>query len=137
MTTLLSPAAWARRSADHPWRVVVAWTIAIVASFAVIATMLSSALTTKQDFVSNPESKQAATAIEQRQGSADRIVETVVIQPASRAPQAAVVAAVTKDPAVRSAQAGQAADGSARVQVVLRDDRVKADKQIGDVIAAA
>jgi hypothetical protein len=34
--------------------------------------MLSSALTTKQDFVSNPESKQAATAIEQRQGSADR-----------------------------------------------------------------
>src|SRR3954454_21771860 len=137
MTTLLSPAAWARRSADRPWRVVVAWTIAIVASFAIIATMLSSALTTKQDFVSNPESKQAATAIEQRQGSADRIVETVVIQPASRAAQAAVVAAVTKDPAVRSAQAGPSADGSSLVQVVLRDDRVKADKQIGDVIAAA
>src|SRR3954471_2136126 len=137
MTTLLSPAAWARRSADHPRRVVVAWTIAIVASFAVIATMLSSALTTKQDFVSNPESKQAATALEHRPGSTGRSGETVVIQPASRAAQAAVVTAVTKDPAVRSAQAGPSADGSSLVQVVLRDDRVKADKQIGDVIAAA
>src|SRR3954447_6399738 len=137
MTTLLSPAAWARRSADHPWRVVVAWTIAIVASFAVIATMLSSALTTKQDFVSNPESKQAATAIEQRQGSADRIVETVVIQPASRAAQAAVVAAVTKDPAVRSAQAGPSADGSSLVQVVLRDDREEAGDEIEAIITAA
>jgi RND superfamily putative drug exporter len=137
MTTLLSPAAWARRSAAHPWRVVAAWAIALVASFAIIATLLSSALTTKQDFVSNPESKQAATAIEQRQGSADRIVETVVIQPASPAAQAAVIAAVTKDPAVKSAQAGPSADGSSLVQVVLRDDRVKADKQIDDVITAA
>ena len=91
----------------------------------------------EQTFVSNPESKRAATAIEQRQGSADRIVETVVIQPASPAAQAAVIAAVTKDPAVKAAQAGPSADGSSLVRIVLRDDRVEADKQIGDVITAA
>ena len=120
MTTLLSPAAWARRSAAHPWRVVAAWAGALLVSIAIVATLLSSALTTEQTFVSNPESKRAATAIELRQGNADRIVESVVIQPASPAAQAAVIAAVTKDPAVKAAQAGPSTDGSSLVQIVLR-----------------
>ena len=61
MTTLLSPAAWARRSAAHPWRVVAAWAGALIVSIAIIATLLAGALTTEQDFVSNPESKRAAS----------------------------------------------------------------------------
>ena len=137
MTTILSPARWARRSAAHPWRVVGAWAVAVVVSMAIISTLLAGALTTKQGFVSNPESKQAATGIEQRQGTAERVVETVVIQPASPAAQAAVVAAVQKDPADRSAQIGPVSATSSLVQLVLRGDREKAGDEVKAVIASA
>ena len=123
MASILSPSRLARRSAAHPWRVVAAWAVALVVSIAIIATLLAGALTTQQGFVSNPESKQAATGIEQRQGTAERIVETVVIEPASPAAQAAVVAAVQKEAAVGSAQVGPVSADSALVQIVLKGDR--------------
>ena len=137
MTTILSPARWARRSAAHPWRVVAAWAVALVVSFAIIATLLAGALTTQQGFVSNPESKQAATGIEQRQGTKERIVETVVIQPASPAAQAAVVAAVQKNSGVASAQVGAVSASSSLVQVVLKGDREEAGDEIEAIITAA
>jgi RND superfamily putative drug exporter len=137
MTSILSPARWARRSAAHPWRVVGAWAAAVVVSFAIIATLLAGALTTQQGFVSNPESKQAATGIEQRQGTAERIVETVVIEPASPAAQAAVVAAVKQAPAVASAQIGPVSASSSLVQIVLRGDRETAGDEVEPIILAA
>ena len=94
-------------------------------------------LTTQQGFVSNPESKQAATGIEQRQGTKERIVETVLIEPASPAAQAAVVAAVRKNPGVASAEIGPVSASSSLVQVVLKGDREKAGDEIEPIIAAA
>ena len=106
-------------------------------SFAIIATLLAGALTTQQGFVSNPESKQAATGIEQRQGTEERIVETVVIEPASPAAQAAVVAAVQKKRASASAQVGPVSADSALVQIVLKGDRENAGDEVEPIIAAA
>jgi hypothetical protein len=45
LSTFVSPAAWARRSAAHPRRVLAAWALALLASLAIVATMLGSALT--------------------------------------------------------------------------------------------
>ncbi len=137
MTTFLSPARLARRSAAHPWRVVAAWAAALIVSMAIIATLLASALTTQQGFVSNPESAQAKSGIEQRQGSAERIVETVVIEPASPPAQAAVVAAVEKNPGVASAQIGPVSGSSSLVQVLLKGDREKSGDEIEAIITAA
>ena len=46
----------ARASASHPWRTLGLWALAIAASIAVIATLLSSALTTEGEMTNDPES---------------------------------------------------------------------------------
>ncbi|MCW2927251.1 MAG: hypothetical protein JWM86_1219, partial [Thermoleophilia bacterium] len=47
------PIRWA---IDHPWRVVGAWGIALVASIAIIVTLLGSALGNEQSTTNRPES---------------------------------------------------------------------------------
>ena len=49
----------ARACAGRPWRTVLAWLVAIVASFVVIALFLGDALTTEGDVTTNPESQRA------------------------------------------------------------------------------
>ncbi len=137
MRSLFSPGRLARASAEHPWRTVAVWSVALVASIAIIATLLAGALTTDQGFVSNPESERARAAIEDRQGSAERVVETVVIQPASAAAQAAVIGAVQGLDTVAAVQRGPSSPSSSLVQIVMKGDREQAGKDVAAVIAAA
>ena len=53
----------ARACARHPWRTISAWGVLIVLSFAAIALLLGSGLTTDGVPTNNPESDRAATAI--------------------------------------------------------------------------
>jgi putative drug exporter of the RND superfamily len=137
MRSLLNPARLARASAEHPWRTVGIWAGGLVASVVVIAALLAGALTTDQGFVSNPESERARTAIEDRQGTAERIVETVVIQPASEDAQAAVIAAVNPLDTVASAEPGASSPTTSLVQIVMAGDREQAGKDVEAVIEAA
>jgi putative drug exporter of the RND superfamily len=84
--TIISPASWARRSAAHPWRVVAVWGVAFVASLAIIATLLSSALTSSTSFIGSTESKRADHQITQTIGVHDAVTETVVISRAGATP---------------------------------------------------
>jgi putative drug exporter of the RND superfamily len=79
MTSLLSPQALARRSAEHPRRVVAIWGVAFVASLAIIATLLGSALTSSTSFIGSTESKRADHQITQQIGIRDADTETVVV----------------------------------------------------------
>ena len=86
MRHALSPATWARRSAAHPWRVVAIWGVAFAASLAIIATLLSSALTSSTSFIGSTESKTADHQITRQIGVHDAITETVVIRRAGATP---------------------------------------------------
>jgi len=95
MRSILSPAAWARRSAAHPWRVIGAWGAAFLVALVVMGALLSGVLTSDTTFTRNPESKRALNAIEQQVGARDAVVEQVVLQTGSGtfqdpAPRAAV-----------------------------------------------
>lgn len=47
----------ARAAAVHPWRVVVAWGLVLLASMMAIATLIGSAFTADSAATSNPESE--------------------------------------------------------------------------------
>ena len=79
MFSSLSPRALARSSAEHPKRVIWTWVAILVVSIAIIAMLLSDVLSPAQSFVTTPESQKAANQIEQITGSADAIVEQVVV----------------------------------------------------------
>ena len=79
MTSLLSPQALARRSAAHPRRVVAIWGVAFIASLAIIATLLGSALTSSTSFIGSTESKRADHQITRQIGIRDADTETVVV----------------------------------------------------------
>ena len=79
MASPLSPQALARRSAEHPRRVVAIWGVAFVASLAIIATLLGSALTSSTSFVGSTESTRADHQITQQIGIRDADTETVVV----------------------------------------------------------
>jgi RND superfamily putative drug exporter len=139
MRSLISPAAWARRSAARPWRVVTAWSVVLIFSVAVIALMLSGALTAQNGFTGSPESQRANALISDRAGQADRVVESVVVRPASAA--GAVAARLESLPANAVTSVGAAMpsrDGSsALVPVVLAGDLATAGDHAGKVIDAA
>ncbi|MBM3940963.1 MAG: MMPL family transporter [SAR202 cluster bacterium] len=61
--SILSTTGLARFSGKHPWAVVAAWVLVLVVAGTLVATQLSSALTTEQDFTNDPESKQAVEAL--------------------------------------------------------------------------
>jgi RND superfamily putative drug exporter len=79
MSRLITPALWARRSAMHPRRVIAAWGLALLASFALITAFLSGSLTTSASFTGNPESQQAKALIDGRIGVRETDTEAVVI----------------------------------------------------------
>lgn len=73
-----------RRSAQHPWRILAIWLIALVAGILLNGRFLSSALTTDARFTNNPESKQAATLLQQRLLGPPHVSEVVIVQSATR-----------------------------------------------------
>jgi RND superfamily putative drug exporter len=139
MRNLVSPATWARSAAAHPWRVVSAWAIALVASIAIIALLLSGALTAENGFTGTPESQQARNLIAARGGQPDRVVESVIVRPATAA--ATVAAALRRLPADTVTSVGAAVpsrDGSvALIPVVLTGKLADAGSHAGKVIDAA
>ena len=66
MGVLVSPQRIARACSRHPWATLATWVAVIVTAVGLSSAFLSSALTTDQNFTSNPESKQADQLIKQR-----------------------------------------------------------------------
>jgi putative drug exporter of the RND superfamily len=139
MRSLVSPATLARSSAAHPWRVVIAWAFALVASVAMIATLLSGALTAENGFTRSPESQQAHDLIAARGGQPDRVVESVIVRPATAA--ASVSAALEQLPADAVTSVGSvqpSRDGTvALIPVVLSGKLADAGDHAGTVIDAS
>jgi RND superfamily putative drug exporter len=79
MTNVISPAAWARRSAAHPKRVIAVWAAALLSSLAIVGALLSGALTTGATFTGTPESQQAKTLITDRIGIRETDTEAVIV----------------------------------------------------------
>ena len=69
----------ARAAAVHPWRVVVAWGLVLVASIVAIGALLGSAFTSDGSITSNPDSMRAEQVIADNFSQADRIDDAVVI----------------------------------------------------------
>ena len=63
MGPFVSPAAWARRSAAHPWRVIGAWGVVVALSVVLIGALLSGVLSSDETFVNSPESMKAQDAM--------------------------------------------------------------------------
>ena len=66
-------------AAVHPWRVVTAWGLVLVASVVVIATLLGSAFTSNAGITTNPDSARAEKVIAESFSQGDRIDEAVII----------------------------------------------------------
>jgi putative drug exporter of the RND superfamily len=79
MYRFLSPPNLARASAGHPRRTVAIWAVLLVASLAVVGTLLGSATTTKVGFVTSPESATANDLITHRIGVQTADTEMVVV----------------------------------------------------------
>src|SRR3990172_2779331 len=75
----LSTQGVARACAHHPWRTISAWLGLLVLSFAAIALLLGSGLTTDGVPTNNPESDRAATAINQAFPSDPRTAVTNIV----------------------------------------------------------
>src|SRR5919107_2028964 len=128
----------ARAAAVHPWRVVVAWGLVLVASMVAIATLIGSAFTADGTATSNPESARASQVIGDSFSQGDRIDDVVVIHAAdltSDDPQfrrfvTAVRSSIEATGATQAVRDPYAADGSgisedghaAVVTLVLRHD---------------
>jgi RND superfamily putative drug exporter len=70
----------ARSSALHPWRVVVAWGLVLVASVVIIGTLLGSALNSDATLTNRPESVRASDALSSSFPEGDQVDEAVVIR---------------------------------------------------------
>ena len=69
----------ARSAALHPWRIVTAWGLVVVASVVVIATLIGSAFTSDGSLTTNPDSANAAKVIAKNFAQGDRIDEAVIV----------------------------------------------------------
>jgi putative drug exporter of the RND superfamily len=76
----LSPRRLSRASARHPKRTLAIWGAVLLVAIASIATLMAGALTAEVRFLGNPESERAAAILEQRLGTQDHPVETLVIE---------------------------------------------------------
>ncbi len=81
--SFLSTESLARMSARHPWQVIVGWIGLFLLSIYLIATLLGDALTTDADLLTNPESKQARSLIEQQVRGPQRDTEIVIVESTS------------------------------------------------------
>ena len=79
----VNPEVLARGSSHRPWRVVVGWVVIIVLAGAASAAFLADALTTDFDFTDNPDSKRAATLVEDRLRGPETFTEIVVVSSTS------------------------------------------------------
>ena len=69
----------ARSAAVHPWRVLVAWGLVLLASMVAIATLIGSAFTSDGSITSNPDSMKAEQVLAENFSRADRIDDAVII----------------------------------------------------------
>ena len=69
----------ARTAALHPWRVVLTWTLILVASVVAIGGLLGSALNSDASLTTHPESVRASDTIDKNFPRAERVDEAVVI----------------------------------------------------------
>jgi RND superfamily putative drug exporter len=74
----------ARFSALHPWRVLAAWGLILLASFAAIATLLGSALSTDAEITTDPDSVKASELLMAGFPEGDQVDEAVIIRAADR-----------------------------------------------------
>ena len=78
----LNSATVARASAQHPWRIVGIWVVALLLSMAVTGLYLADGLTTDFGFTDQPESDQAAALMKEIRGPAT-MPEIVVVSSAT------------------------------------------------------
>jgi RND superfamily putative drug exporter len=78
----INPETLARASSRHPWRVVVAWVILIVAAGATAGALLGGVLNNDIEFTNEPESVRAQNVIDERfaQQTAGASTEYVIIE---------------------------------------------------------
>jgi putative drug exporter of the RND superfamily len=69
----------ARSAANHPWRVVAAWVLILLASVVAIGGLIGSAFTSDGTITSNPESMRAEQVIADNFSQAGRIDDAVVV----------------------------------------------------------
>ena len=69
----------ARVSAVHPWRVVAAWGLILLASVVAIGGLIGSAFTSDGSITSNPDSVKADQVLAENFSQADRIDDAVII----------------------------------------------------------
>jgi RND superfamily putative drug exporter len=69
----------ARAAAAHPWRVVVAWALILLASLVSIVTLIGSAFTSDGSITSNPDSARAQQVLAESFSQGDRIDDAVII----------------------------------------------------------
>jgi RND superfamily putative drug exporter len=77
VTSFFSTEGLARRSAGHPWRVVVAWVVVLVLAGVAIGFMNT---TTEANFTNEPESVRATNLIEQKLRVDEPLTETVIVR---------------------------------------------------------
>ena len=66
----LNPESLARASSRHPWRVIGAWVVLVMACGAFVGSGLGDVLTTDIAFTNKPESIKAQDIIDQKFGTA-------------------------------------------------------------------
>jgi RND superfamily putative drug exporter len=78
----LNPESLARASSHHPWRVIVAWIVLMVAMGAASATLLGGVLTNDIAFTNSPESIRAQDVVDEKfsEAQAGASTEFVIVQ---------------------------------------------------------
>ncbi|HEX5164359.1 MAG TPA: MMPL family transporter [Thermomicrobiales bacterium] len=131
MKSFFSTEGLARRSARHPWRVIITWVVILVV--AGVATSFMNT-TTEFNLSSNPESEQGTDLIDQRFNTQDEFTETVIVRsdtltvddPAFKAHVDQITGDLTAMPDVVSGASNyyQAADaGVPTAESLVSDDR--------------
>ncbi len=93
MKSRLSTAGLARAAARHPMRTLALWALALVAAVAVIATLLSGALTAQYSFLGDPDSQVGRDLLAERMDMPIKANEAIVVRSAGT---------TTDDPAFRA-----------------------------------
>ncbi len=124
----------ARSSAAHPWRVVAAWTIALVVSIVIVAALLGSALTSDIAQTNDPESERAdaliAETFHDRLGRVDEVVIAPVERAAALADRLRATGVVASIGEPRPDESGQIA-----LLTLTMDQRDDPEQTIDEVVA--
>jgi RND superfamily putative drug exporter len=143
----------ARVSAIHPWRILAAWGLILVASVVAIGALIGSAFSSDGNLTTNPESMRAEQVVAENFSGGDRIDEAIIIHSATltaEAPEFAAfvsevrssiedtgAAATVRDPYANK-ESGVSQDGHAAVvTLVLGADPETAIADVLDEVTAA